>query len=92
MFTRAFWKDAVERAISTAAQTALALLGADGFDLLTVDVADVMGVSLGALVLSVLKSLVASRVNDPESASLVELPTTRHRVVPQTPGRPDHAA
>lgn len=91
MFTRAFWKDAAERAIATAAQSAVALLGADGFDLLEVDVAAVFGVSLGGLLLSLLKSLVASKVNDPASASLVDL-LTKHVVVPQTPGRPDHAA
>lgn len=75
MFTRSFWKDAAERAAATAAQTVLALLGADGFDLLDVDVYEVMGVSLGALVLSVLKSLVASKLHNPDSASLVDLDT-----------------
>lgn len=74
MFHRAFWKDALERALSTAAQSALALLGADGFDLLEVDVLDVLGVSAGGFVLAILKALVASRVHDPQSASLVDLP------------------
>lgn len=74
MWSLVFWKDVAERAASTAAQSAIALLGADGFDLLAVDVVDVLGVSLGGAVLSVLKSLVASRVHDPVSASLVDLP------------------
>lgn len=77
MFTRAFWKDAAERAVSTAAQAAIAVLGADGFDLLNVDAAAVAGVAVGGAVLSLLKSLVASKVNDPESASLVDLPGRR---------------
>jgi hypothetical protein len=74
MWTRTFWRDAAERCIATAAQSAIALLGADGFDLLEVDVAAVFGVAAGGALLSLLKSLVASKVNDPESASLVDLP------------------
>lgn len=75
MFTRNWLKDTAERAVATAAQACLALLGADGFDLLETDVQDVLGVSLGALVLSILKSLVASKLHDPDSASLVDLDT-----------------
>lgn len=74
MWSRTFWRDAVERMVSTAAQSAIAVLGADGFDLLQVDVAAVFGVAAGGAVLSLLKSLVASKVNDPNSASLVDLP------------------
>lgn len=82
MWSKAFWKDALERAGSTAAEFAialvgvdnLALLGADGFDLMDVDVADVIGVSLAGFGLSILKSVAASRVNDPKSASLIDLP------------------
>lgn len=74
MFTATFWRDAFERMVATAAQSAIALLGADGFDLLETDVRAVLGVSLGGAALSLLKSLVASRVNDPQSASLVDLP------------------
>lgn len=75
MFRLTFWRDAAERAVSTAAQAAIALLGADGFDVMDVDVYDVLGVSVGALLLSVLKSLVASQVHDRNSASLVDLDT-----------------
>jgi hypothetical protein len=75
VFTRAFWKDAAERAVATAAQSALAVMGADGlFNLLQVDAASVLSVAGGGALLSVLKSLVASKVHDPESASLVDLP------------------
>lgn len=73
MWTKVFWKDAAERAVSTAAQSAIAVLGADGFDLLQVDAAAVLGVAAGGALLSVLKSLVASKVKDPDSASLVDL-------------------
>lgn len=74
MFRKVFWLDALERMVSTAAQSAIAVLGADGFDLLQVDAAAVFGVAAGGALLSLLKSLVASKVNDPESASLVDLP------------------
>lgn len=83
MFTMAWLKDTAERAIATAAQTIIALLGADGFDLLDVDVYEVMGVSLGALALSVLKSLVASKMHDPNSASLVDLDTPGKHAAPE---------
>lgn len=83
MFRAAFWRDAAERAVSTAAQTVIALLGADGFDLLDVDVYEVMGVSLGALALSVLKSLVASQVHDRNSASLVDLDLPGKHAAPE---------
>ncbi len=75
MFTRAFWKDTAERAISTAAQAAIGLLSADGLGVLDVDWGDVGSVSGLAALIAVLKALVASRVNDPESASFVELDT-----------------
>lgn len=74
MFTTAFWKDAAERAIATAAQSAIAVLGVDGFDLLEVGTSGVLSVAAGGALLSVLKSLVASKVHDPNSASLVDLP------------------
>lgn len=74
MFTRAFWRDTAERAIATAAQSAIAVLGVDAFDLLQVDAAGVVGVAAGGALLAVLKALVASKLNDPQSASLVDLP------------------
>ena len=74
MWTTAFWKDAAERAVSTAAQSALAVMGADGLNLLNVDVKAVLGVAAGGAVLSVVKALAARMFNNPESASLVDLP------------------
>jgi len=74
IFTVKFWKDAAERAVATAAQAALGLVGADGvFNLHIGWLAAGMAVG-GAALLSVLKSIVASRFGgDPESASLVDL-------------------
>lgn len=73
MFTVLFWKDAGERAISTAAQVLVALWGADTlFNILTIDVGDALGIAAGAAGLSLLKSLAATRKGDPESASLTK--------------------
>ena len=77
MFTKKFVKDAAERALSTFAQTALALIIAvaatpnNGLD--DVPWLAVLNVSALAGVISVLKSIIASRVNPPDSASLVDL-------------------
>lgn len=71
MFTLAFWKDAGERAIATAAQSGLALLGAEGLGVLTVDWTEVASVAALAAVLAVLKALAASRLGEPGTASLV---------------------
>jgi len=77
IFTPAFWRDAAERAISTAAQTAVALLSVDGLGLLDVDwTATASAAGLAALV-SVLKSIVASRSGD-GSASLVSTSGAKH--------------
>jgi hypothetical protein len=58
MFTKDFWKKTVERAVKGFAQTAVAVAVAAGpFDAFHVDWKSVLGVSLGAAVLSVLTSL-----------------------------------
>ena len=63
MWTAVFWKDVVERLVSTIAQVLIALLTADGFDLLNADFAAI-GVSvLVAGILVVLKALVAANMN-----------------------------
>lgn len=72
--TTAFWKAAAERAIRTFAQAFLALVGATAFDVLTADWASLIGVSLGAAVLSLLTSIVASEIGDKGTPSLIEEP------------------
>ena len=72
--TKAFWKAAAERAIRTLAQTMLAMLGFKAFDVLTADWKTLLGVSLGAALLSLLTSIVASEVGDKGTPSLVEEP------------------
>ncbi len=70
IWTRTFWKDAAERAISTAAQSAVAVLGVAGLGLLDVDWKDTASVAGLAGLLAVLKALAATYVGD-GSASLV---------------------
>lgn len=84
MFTKLFWRDTIERAVATAAQAALAVLGVDAFDLLAIDPVGVLSVAGGGAVLAILKALVASKIGDHESASLDP------KVAIDTPGR--HAA
>lgn len=72
MFTALFWRDAAERAISTAAQSTLAAwaVGDGLLDAWTVDWRAAAGIAAGGAVLSLLKSIVATRIGDHESASL----------------------
>lgn len=73
MFTRLFWKDTVERVVSTAAQTALAIVTADQFDVKSFNVEDGLIVVGLAAAASFLKALVADRVGSSVSpASLAK--------------------
>jgi hypothetical protein len=65
MFTKLFWRDAAERSISTAAQSALLALGQDvaGFDVFAADWRNVVGFAAGGAVLAMLKALAAVRVS-----------------------------
>lgn len=71
MLTRVFWRDALERSLSTAAQSALLVVGADQFNVLDASWADVAGFAAGGFVLSLLKCVAAAKtVGDKESGSL----------------------
>jgi hypothetical protein len=60
MFTAAFWKGAVERAVKTGAQVALAFIGLDGANLLSLNWT-VTGVGIaGAIVASFLTSAISA--------------------------------
>lgn len=76
MRTKQFWLDALERALSTLAQTLLAWMAVD-IALWDLDWQQGLGVALTAAVASVLKSIAASNVAEPETASLVHV--GRHR-------------
>ena len=65
MTSAAFWKAAVERAIRTVAQTAVALIGVDLVNVINRDWPYIAGVSATAGVLSILTSVAASHVGAP---------------------------
>lgn len=65
VWTGSFWKAAAERAIKTAAQTAIVVIGAEAFNVLSVDWLEVGAMSAGGAVLSVLTSLASSHVGGP---------------------------
>jgi len=71
VFTVKFWKDAGERAVKTAAQAAVAVVGTGVSGILEVDFVQLASVSALAGLVSVLTSVASSRVGDPESASVV---------------------
>jgi hypothetical protein len=93
VWTVPFWRDAAERAIATAAQTAASLTGVGAIaapDLLAVAWPYVASVTGGAALLSLLKSIAASRLAGmPGTASLVDGHREPH-VEPPSRGR--HAA
>lgn len=57
MFDRLFWMLTAERAVKTAAQTAIVTIGAAAVDVFTVDWRQTAGIAAGAAVLSVLTSI-----------------------------------
>ena len=72
MFTSKFWKDAGERAIRTAAQALIALWATDVSGVLAVDWVQAGSVSALAALMSVLMSVAATGVGDPESAGITK--------------------
>lgn len=72
MFSRKFWADAVERAVKSSAQFAVAAFGAGATNLLDVPALTVLGAAGAGLVLSLLTSVASTRVGDSESASAVK--------------------
>lgn len=63
-YSRAWWIDTADRVISTAAQSAIAVMTVGGIapSLLTIDFPTVAGIAGGASVLAFLKALAISRV------------------------------
>lgn len=72
MFTRLFWRQALERAAKSAIQ---ALIGAGvldaGFDAIRLNWQRLAGIAIGAAVLSVGTSLLSLLKGEPDSPSLV---------------------
>jgi hypothetical protein len=71
IFTLIFWKDALERAIKTAAQFVVGALGADQFfNLFALDLTGIGGVALGGLGLSILTSIISAPFSNQGTGSL----------------------
>lgn len=72
MFTKTFWKDTVERALKTFAQSMVAVMTAGSTGVLDVDWMNAFSVSLLATLVSVLTSIGSGTIGD-QSASAVKL-------------------
>jgi hypothetical protein len=79
MWTKQFWKDALERAVKSSAQVLiLAWPLADGvFNVFEVNAARAAGIGAGAFVLSILTSVVSVSVGTRGTASIVDDVTYR---------------
>lgn len=71
MFTKKFWKDAIERAIKTIAQAQVAILTSGVLGLLNVDWVALLSVSGLAGLVSILTSIASAGASNSDSASLV---------------------
>lgn len=85
MWSKIFWKDAVERLVKTAAQAEAAYLVAAGTGLLTVNWWASLSTAGMAAVLSLLTSLGSNVVNPTGTASLITMPGGH---APFAPGGP----
>lgn len=72
MFSAGFWKKTVERCIRAAASSALSVqITGTALNVRGLDWANVAGIAAGAALVSLLVSIAATQVNDPENPSLV---------------------
>ena len=72
IWTKEFWMDATERAIKTFAQVILALGVAGALNAFEVDWVTVLGIGLGAVLLSYASSIVSAEIRKTPTASLVK--------------------
>lgn len=72
MWTKQFWMDATERAIKTFAQVILALGVAGALNAFAVDWVTVLGIGLGAVLLSYASSIVSAEIRKTPTASLIK--------------------
>jgi hypothetical protein len=72
MWTVKFWKQATERALKTAAQSLLVMVGGDGAGLVTLNPKLALFALAGGLVASYLFSIVSLPLGEPDSPSVVQ--------------------
>lgn len=73
MFTKLFWKDALERAIKTTAQTVVALWATGATGVLDVDWVNAFSVAGLAFIMSILTSVAGVSTGDKGTAGVVRL-------------------
>ncbi len=71
MFTWTFWRQALERAIKTLAQSAILAIGAGEFNVFQLNWQTVGGFAVGGMMLSILTSLASLPAGPDGSPSLV---------------------
>jgi hypothetical protein len=72
MFTVSFWLGMLDRAIKTGASTALVLLVSSGpLNLFSVHWVDILGMTGGTVLISVLTSLASSQVGERGTTSMI---------------------
>lgn len=73
LFSPSFWRQALERAVKTGAQSAVLVIGQDalGFDVFSASWSDVFGFAVGGAALSVLTSLASVKVGPSDTPSVV---------------------
>jgi len=70
IYTASFWRDAIERAIKTAAQSALLAIGGGAVNVVALDWITIGGAAGGGFVLSMLTSIASVTVTQRGTASL----------------------
>jgi hypothetical protein len=71
LLTLTFWLDALERAIKTAAQTVLGLIGVNVTDVTSLDWKEIAVATAFTTGLSILTSIVSSGIGEPGTASVL---------------------
>jgi hypothetical protein len=71
LLTLTFWLDALERAIKTAAQTVLGLIGVNVTDVTSLDWKEIAVAAAFTTGLSILTSIVSSGIGEPGTASVL---------------------
>lgn len=74
LYTFAFWKDAAERAVKTAAQAAALVLGGGAINVLELDWLTLGGAAGGGALLSILTSIATGSVRDTASLTRAVAP------------------
>lgn len=76
LFTKSFWLDTFERALSTGAQSVLLVYGLseDVFNVITFDASlqTLATAAVGGFLLTVVKSVAAAQIGNKDSASFIE--------------------